>query len=126
MERNNIPQCETNQLGLAERLCLPPCSSSLSLNSAAGEPERDRDADRAAGDCERDREGERVLSRSLSLLVSRWLSRLRSPLRSPRVVRSRRLGERDLDREWERRRRRLKKKALLSKDFSSHILKNLP
>jgi len=71
LERNNIPQCQTNQLGLAERLCLPPCSSSLSLNSAAGEPERDRDADRAAGDCERDREGERVLSRSLSLLVSR-------------------------------------------------------
>jgi len=59
-----------SQLGLAERLCPPPCSSSLSLNSAAGEPERDRDADRA-GDAERDRDGERVRSFSLSFLVSR-------------------------------------------------------
>lgn len=63
------PQCDTTQLGLGERLC-PPCSSSLSLYSAAGDADRDCDADRA-GDGERDRVRERDRSRSFSLLLSR-------------------------------------------------------
>lgn len=64
-----ISQCHTTQLGLGERLC-PPCSSSLSLYSAAADAERDRDADRAA-DGERDRERDRDRSLSFSLLMSR-------------------------------------------------------
>jgi len=39
-------------------------------------------------------------------------------------VRSRRLGERDLDREWERRRRRLKKESLPQQRFKfAHLEK---
>ena len=95
----------TTQFGLGERLC-PPCSSSLSLNSAAGEPDRDREAADRAGDGERDLERDRDRSRSFSLLLSRWLSRLLSL----RLLRSRRLGERDFDLEWDRRRRRLKER----------------
>lgn len=70
IEKNNFSvTCHATQLGLGERLC-PPCSSSLSLYSAAGEAERDRDADRA-GVAERDRERDRDRSRSFSLLMSR-------------------------------------------------------
>ena len=52
----------------------------------------------------RERDGE---SSPIPCLLSRW----RSQLLSPRLLRSRRSGELDLDRECERRRRRLKKQT---------------